>query len=305
MKKNIISLIGGTPTVRLEKIEKHFGLKCRLFAKLEGYNPSGSAKDRAALWIIKDAVERGFVKEGATVVEATSGNMGVSLSMLTSFFGYRAAIFMPEGMSDERLGLIKAYGGEVILTPPEEGMSGATKMAKSYASQMKKGYFSSQFTNKQSFFAHYQTTGPEVFADVGGKVDIFVCGVGTGGSLMGVGSYLKRKRADTRVIAVEPAESAILSGGVAASHGILGIGAGFLPPLVDLDLIDRVVSLSTDEAIESSRALARVEGIFAGFSSGAVLSAAILLGKLEENKDKNIAILLPDRGDRYLSILSQ
>ena len=298
---NISSLIGKTKILRLRGIEEKFGLKSGIFAKPESFNPSGSVKDRAALFMIKSAFDEGLIDEKGRVIEATSGNMGISLAMLSAVFGYSALIVMPENMSPERQAFIKAYGGEVMLTSAHKGMAGAIERAERLALDVKNSYMPRQFTNRSNMLAHYKTTGPEIYSDMGGRVDIFICGVGTGGTLSGAGKYLKERIPSVRLIGVEPSESAVLSGGSAGSHGIQGIGAGFPPPLLNISLLDEVITVSTEDAMLCARQLACTEGIFAGISSGAALSAAISVAKREENKDKNIVILLPDGGEKYLS----
>ncbi len=294
-------LIGSTPTVRLSSLEKYFGLKSTLYAKLEGFNPSGSVKDRAALFMIEDAYRRGLLREGGVVIEPTSGNTGISLSMLSAVYGYRAVIVMPESMSKERRALIRAYGGEVILTDASRGMRGAIDRAGELLAEIKGAYSPSQFENPNNPIAHYMTTGREIYADTSGIVDILVGGVGTGGTLSGTGRFLKEKLPSLKVVAVEPAESAVLSGRAAAPHGIQGIGAGFVPPLLDSKIIDEILTVSTDEAKQMCRILGLREGIFAGFSSGAALSAAVSVAKGAEAAGKSIAVILPDGGEKYLS----
>lgn len=303
MDKDIISSIGKTPLVRLKRIEEYFGLKIRIYAKLESFNPTGSLKDRVAYRIVSSAKESGSLLEGGTIIEATSGNMGISLAMLASLFGYKSIIFMPEGVSRERIALIKIYGGRVLLTPVEQGMKGAVDMAEKLALDTKNAYTPCQFTNKQSIFAHFYSTGPEIWKQTKGDIDIFISGVGTGGSLMGVAGYLKKRKPSIKAVAVEPAKSAVLSGGASGSHRIQGIGAGFVPPLYDRTLVDGVTAVNCDEAIEMTRLLALREGIFVGFSSGAVLWAAVSIGKMVENSGKSIVILLADGGEKYLSAL--
>ena len=290
--------------VRLSKIEKYFGLKARLYAKLERYNPSGSVKDRAALFMIRNAVSRGLIKQGSIVIEPTSGNTGISLSMLSAIYGYRAVIVMPESMSAERVEMIRAYGGEVVLTPAESGMSGAIGRAEELAAEIKEAYIPSQFNNEPNLLAHYATTGPEIYREREGEVDIFVCGVGTGGSFCGVGRFLKEKNPSVKLFAVEPSESAVLSGGSVGKHGIQGIGAGFMPPLFDKTLADGVICVSTEQARELCSLISKKEGIFAGVSSGASLFGAISLAKEKENQNKSIVTLFPDGGEKYLSVIS-
>ena len=298
----IIELIGKTPKLRLSEIEKKYALPARLYAKLEMFNPGGSVKDRAALFMIENACRSGVVGEGSTVIEATSGNLGISLAMLSRNFGYRALILMPEGMSVERRKIIEAYGGDVILTEAEQGMKGAIKRAEELAFDLHNSYICSQFTNPQNSLAHYMTTGPEIYNEREGDIDIFVAGVGTGGTLMGAGRYLKEKNPGISIVAVEPEESSVLSGNKAGIHKIQGIGAGFVPPLVDMSFIDEVLTVESSLAEKCVQELATVEGIFAGFSSGAALSVAIRLAKREGNQNKSIVTLFPDGGERYLSI---
>lgn len=300
-ENSVISLVGRTPIMRLYEIEKYFDLSARLYASIESYNPSGSVKDRTALFMIRDALDSGRLREGGTVIEATSGNMGISLSMLSSVYNYRAKILMPENMSEERRRLIKAYGGEVVLTPADRGMSGAMERAEELAREAR-AFIPSQFTNRQNLLAHYSTTGPQIFRKLCGGVDVFVCGVGTGGTIGGVGRYLKEKNPSVRIFAVEPYESAVISGGGRGSHGIQGIGAGFVPPLLDPTLIDGVITPTTDEAMEYQRIFLKKEGIFAGISSGAALFGAVRLAEREENKGKSIVTIFADGGERYLSV---
>lgn len=295
-------LIGRTPMLRLSSLETYFGLGAALYAKLESFNPSGSVKDRAALFMIEDAHRRGLIGEGNAVIEATSGNTGISLAMLSAVYGYRALIVMPESMSEERRALIRSYGGELVLTNGAKGMKGAIERAVELLSEIKGAYSPGQFENTQNKNAHYQTTGKEIYTDMKGSVDILVCGVGTGGTLSGTGRFLKEKNPSVKLVAVEPVESAVLSGRPAASHGIQGIGVGFLPPLFEGEITDEVVAVSTEEAIEMCRILGLREGVFAGFSSGAALSAAVSIAKRSENTAKNIAVILPDGGERYLSV---
>jgi cysteine synthase A len=252
--------------------------------------------------MIKSAVDRGLISKGSFVIEPTSGNMGISLSMLSGVFGYRAVIVMPESVSVERRKLISAYGGEVVLTDGERGMSAAIERAEELLSETKGASTLSQFENPLNLTAHYEGMGREIYSDLAGDVDIIVAGVGTGGTIGGAGRYLKEKKPTVKIVAVEPRESAVLSGGVASSHGIQGIGAGFIPPILDLKLIDRVMTVSTDEAYEMCRVLAGGEGIFVGISSGAVLSAGISLATEKENEGKSIALVFPDGGEKYLSL---
>lgn len=288
--------------MRLQRIERYFGLGAKLYAKLEKYNPSGSVKDRGALYMIEDAYRRGLLREGDVLVEPTSGNMGISLAMLSSVYRYKAVIVMPENMSVERIALIGAYGGEVILTEASRGMSGAIERAEQIIAEFN-AYSPSQFTNQMNMIAHYETTGAEIFTQMRGRVDILICGVGTGGTVMGAATFLKEKNPAMRVIAVEPSESAVLSGGNGGSHGIQGIGAGFVPPIINESLIDEVISVSTEQAYEGVRFFASREGILLGISSGAAVMAAIGIAKREENRNKRIVLILPDGGEKYISNL--
>lgn len=296
---SVSDLIGNTPTVRLSRIEEKLCLPCQLLAKLEGFNPSGSVKDRATLFMLSAEEKRGRLGRGSVIVEPTSGNTGISLAMLSAASGYRAVIVMPSSASREREMIIRAYGGEVIRV--NGGMSESVSEAEKMLSETEGSLTLSQFKNPENMRAHRLTTGPELYADTQGRVDIFVAGVGTAGTLMGVGGYLKEIDPSVRVIAVEPSESAVLSGDKPSSHKIQGIGAGFVPPLFNPDLCDGIERVSYDEAVEGARLLASAEGVFCGISSGAALIAAIRMAKNEQNKGKSIAVLLPDGGDRYLS----
>ena len=253
--------------------------------------------------MVMDGINCGFIREGTTVIEPTSGNTGISLSMLSSVFGYRAVIVMPESMSVERREIIKAYGGEVFLTEGSKGMKGAIEKAEELSLQSPDSYIPSQFKNKSNPLSHYETTGPEIYAKLGGRVDVFVAGVGTGGTLSGVGRYLKEQKENVKIVAVEPQESAVLSGEAAGVHKIQGIGAGFVPPLLDLNIVDEILAIRSEDAMTVARALLKKEGIFAGISSGAALCAAISLAEREENRGKTIVTLLPDGGEKYLSML--
>lgn len=299
----IAELIGKTPLIRLETIEREYSLRAKIYAKLEMFNPTHSVKDRAALYMVMDGINCGFIREGTTVIEPTSGNTGISLSMLSSVFGYRAVIVMPESMSVERREIIKAYGGEVFLTEGSKGMKGAIEKAEELSLQSPDSYIPSQFKNKSNPLSHYETTGPEIYAKLGGRVDVFVAGVGTGGTLSGVGRYLKEQKENVKIVAVEPQESAVLSGEAAGVHKIQGIGAGFVPPLLDLNIVDEILAIRSEDAMTVARALLKKEGIFAGISSGAALCAAISLAEREENRGKTIVTLLPDGGEKYLSML--
>ena len=294
-------LIGNTPLLELTHLAKQEGLKARILAKLECFNPAGSAKDRVALNMILDAEEKGLLKPGATIIEPTSGNTGIGLAAVATVRGYKAIIVMPDSMSAERQILMGAYGAELVLTPGAEGMTGAIAKAEELAAAIPGSFIPDQFGNRANAEAHYKSTGPEIWADTDGQVDIFVACVGTGGTVTGTGRYLKEQNPAVKVVAVEPAESPLLSGGTAAPHGIQGIGANFIPKVLDTGVYDQVVTVSTGEAYETGRLLGKTEGILCGISSGASLRAAMELAKLPENEGKTIVALLPDTGDRYLS----
>ncbi len=298
---DIESLIGATPMLRLNKTEKEENCGAAILAKLEYFNPAGSAKDRVALNMIKDAEKRGLITKGATLIEPTSGNTGIGLAAVGVHRGYNVIVVMPDNMSQERQKLMRAYGAEVVLTPAALGMSGSIEKAKEIAENIPNSFIPSQFDNPANAEAHYITTGREIWDDTEGGIDIFVAGVGTGGTLTGTARYLKEKNAGVKVIAVEPDTSAVLSGKPAGAHGLSGIGAGFIPEVLDIGLIDEIMTVSVDEAKKACRELAKREGILVGISSGAALAAAIKTAKLDENKGKNIAVILPDGGERYLS----
>ncbi len=293
--------IGNTPLVRLYNIENELGLNAKLYAKVEGANPSGSAKDRVAYEMIADAEQRGVLSAGGTIIEPTSGNTGIGLAAVAVPKGYRVIIVMPDTMSKERIMMIRSYGADVVLTKGELGMSGAIAEAERLNKEISGSFIPDQFKNPANVAAHYKTTGPEIYNDTNGNTDIFVAGVGTGGTITGVGKYLKEKNPSTKIIAIEPEKSPVLSGGKAGSHGLQGIGANFIPEILDMSLLDEIASVSEDEAFETCRILAKKEGILAGISSGAALYVAIERAKMAENKDKNIVVLLPDSGTRYLS----
>ncbi len=299
----IEALVGKTPTVALDRLAARLSLGARLFAKLEGQNPAGSAKDRVALAMLLDAEARGVLKSGGTVIEPTSGNTGIGLCALSAARGYRAIIVMPDSMSVERQRLMRAFGAELVLTPGKEGMAGAIRRARELGEEIPGAYIPDQFENGENPAVHYRTTGPELYADMDGDLAAFIAGVGTGGTVTGVGRYLKEKNAAIRVVGVEPAASPVLSGGVAAPHGIQGIGAGFVPKTLDTSVLDEVITVREEEAAEAAHLLAATEGILAGISGGAALAAAIRLAKREEMASTNIALLLPDTGERYLSSL--
>ncbi len=292
--------VGNTPLIELKNIEKEFSLAARLFAKVEGMNPSGSAKDRVAKAMIDDAEKRGIISAGATIIEPTSGNTGIGLAAIAVPKGYRVIIVMPDTMSQERRTLMTAYGAELVLTDGKLGMAGAIAEAERLNKEIDGSFIPDQFSNPANAQAHYDTTGPEIWRDCR-DIDIFVAGVGTGGTITGVGRYLKEQNNDIKIIAVEPKSSAVLSGNKAGSHGLQGIGAGFIPKVLDVSVIDEVITVTEEEAYTSGRMLGSREGILAGISSGAALHAAIEAAKREENKGKNIVVLLPDTGMRYLS----
>lgn len=299
--ESIQEMIGNTPLVRLNGYRRSRKLKADLLAKLEYLNPAGSVKDRVAWYMLKDAKEKGLLKEGSTVIEPTSGNTGIGLAAIAASRGYRTVIVMPDSMSVERRNILKAYGAEIVLTDGALGMKGAIARAKELADQIPDSFIPGQFTNKANPQAHYETTGPEIWKDTGGAVDILVSGVGTGGTLTGAGRYLKEKNPEIRVVAVEPKDSAVLSGGKPGSHKLQGIGAGFLPLTLDTGVYDEVIAVTTGEAYEAARTLAREDGVLAGISSGAAMYAAELLAGRSENRGKNIVVILPDSGEKYLS----
>lgn len=294
-------LIGRTPLLEMVGIEKAYKLCAKIYAKLEYLNPAGSVKDRVARSMIDDAERRGLLVDGATVIEPTSGNTGIGLASVCAARGYRLIIVMPDSMSIERRQIMLAYGAELVLTPGAEGMSGAIKKANELAASIENSFVAGQFTNPANPRAHYESTGPEIFGDTDGELDFFVAGVGTGGTISGVGKYLKEQNHDIRVVGVEPDTSAVLSGKSAGPHKLQGIGAGFVPDILDRSVIDEIVTVSADAAFELGRAVGRHEGILVGISSGAALSAAVEIARRPENEGKKIVVLLPDTGDRYLS----
>ena len=294
-------LIGKTPLLELTHIEKEEGLEARVLAKLEYFNPAGSVKDRIAKAMIDDAESKGLLKEGSVIIEPTSGNTGIGLASVAAARGYRIIIVMPETMSVERRQLMKAYGAELVLTEGAKGMKGAIAKAEELAEEIPGSFIPGQFVNPANPAAHKATTGPEIWDDTDGEVDIFVAGVGTGGTITGVGEYLKSKKADVKVVAVEPASSPVLSKGTAGAHKIQGIGAGFVPDVLDTKVYDEVIPVENDDAFATGRRVGRSEGVLVGISSGAAVWAAIQLAKRPENKGKTIVALLPDTGDRYLS----
>ncbi|MGN0659501.1 MAG: cysteine synthase A [Emergencia sp.] len=294
-------LTGNTPLLELTNTEKKYDLKATLLAKLELFNPAGSVKDRIAKAMIEDAEQKGLLKEGSVIIEPTSGNTGIGLASVAAAKGYRIIIVMPETMSVERRNLMKAYGAELVLTEGAKGMKGAIAKADELAAEIPDSFIPGQFVNPANPQAHKETTGPEIWADTDGKVDIFVAGIGTGGTITGVGEYLKAQNPDVRIVAVEPASSPVLSKGTAGSHKIQGIGAGFVPEVLDTGIYDEIIAVENDDAFAAGRDLARTEGVLVGISSGAALHAGLELAKRPENEGKNIVVLLPDTGDRYLS----
>lgn len=294
-------LIGRTPLLELGRMEKKLDLNARLLAKLEFRNPAGSAKDRVALSIIRDAVKRGVLKEGSVIIEPTSGNTGIGLAAVAVPMGYRTIIVMPETMSMERRLLMKAYGAELVLTDGSKGMAGAIQKAEELAAEIPGSFIAGQFENPANPAAHYAATGPEIWEDTDGKVDIFVAGVGTGGTISGTGCFLKEKNPNVRIVAVEPASSPVLSGGKAGAHGLMGIGAGFVPKALDTAVYDQIITVTEEDAYRAGRQLVQMEGILTGISSGAALWAALELARQPENQGKAIVALLPDSGERYLS----
>ena len=294
-------LIGNTPLLSLARLKEKLGLFANILAKLEFMNPAGSIKDRAALYMIEDAEKKGLIKKGSVIIEPTSGNTGIGIAAVAALRGYKAVIVMPSNMSRERIKLMEAYGAEVLLTDSSLGMSGAIAEAEKLKEKYPDSIIAGQFYNPANPMAHYETTGPEIYKDTDGKVDFLVAGVGTGGTLSGAGKFLKEKLPEIKVIAVEPKGSPILSEGRSGSHGLQGIGAGFIPENLDVNIYDEVISVTESEAYEMARLLAREEGILVGISSGAALSAAVKIAKKEENAEKSIAVILPDTGMRYLS----
>lgn len=299
--KNAMELIGKTPLMEAGNLEKKLGLQARLLVKLEYLNPAGSTKDRAAKSMIEDAEEKGILKEGAVIIEPTSGNTGIGLASIAAVKGYRAIFVMPETMSVERQNILKAYGAEIVLTEGEKGMRGAIEKAKELHREIPDSFIPGQFENPANALAHQKSTGPEIWEDTNGQVDFFVACVGTGGTITGTGEYLKEKNPQIKVAAVEPASSPLLSGGAAAPHKIQGIGANFIPELLNREIYDEVLTVTDENAFEGARLLAKTEGILVGISSGAALWAAIEVARRPEQKGKTIVVLLPDSGDRYYS----
>ena len=301
IKNGFLDLVGQTPLVRLNNLIKKEGLEVDVLAKLEYFNPAGSVKDRIAKEMILDAMEKGLINENTTLIEPTSGNTGIGLSAVATSLNLKIIITMPETMSVERRNLMKAYGAELVLTPGSEGMKGAIAKAKELASQIENSFIPGQFENPANPQAHYKTTGPEIYSQTEGKVDIFVAGVGTGGTISGIGKYLKEQNPNVKVVAVEPASSPVLSTGKGGAHKIQGIGAGFVPDTLNTKIYDEIITVENEDAFASGKEVAKTEGILIGISSGAAIQAAKELAKREENKGKTIVVLLPDGGDRYLS----
>ena len=298
---SILDLVGKTPLVELKRIEEKEGLQAKLIAKVESFNPAGSVKDRIAKAMIEDAEAKGLLKEGSVIIEPTSGNTGIGLAAAATVKGYRMILTMPETMSVERRNIVKAYGAEVVLTDGTKGMKGAIEKADELAKEIPHSFIAGQFVNPANPATHKKTTGPEIWEDTDGEVDIFVAGVGTGGTITGTGEYLKEKKPEVKIVAVEPASSPVLSEGVSGPHKIQGIGAGFVPETLNTSIYDEIIKVENEDAFETGKYLAAEEAILAGISSGAALYAAIQLAKREENKGKTIVVLLPDNGDRYYS----
>ena len=298
---SILDLVGKTPLVELKRIEEKEGLQAKLIAKVESFNPAGSVKDRIAKAMIEDAEAKGLLKEGSVIIEPTSGNTGIGLAAAATVKGYRMILTMPETMSVERRNIVKAYGAEVVLTDGTKGMKGAIEKADELAKEIPNSFIAGQFVNPANPATHKKTTGPEIWEDTDGEVDIFVAGVGTGGTITGTGEYLKEKKPEVKIVAVEPASSPVLSEGVSGPHKIQGIGAGFVPETLNTSIYDEIIKVENEDAFETGKYLAAEEAILAAISSGAALYAAIQLAKREENKGKTIVVLLPDNGDRYYS----
>ena len=301
VKNSFLDLVGNTPLIRVNNLIKKDELKADVLAKLEYFNPAGSVKDRIAKEMIQDALEKGLINENTTLIEPTSGNTGIGLSAVATALNLKIIITMPETMSVERRNLMKAYGAELVLTPGSEGMKGAIAKAKELASQIENSFIPGQFENPANPTAHYKTTGPEIYEQTEGKVDIFVAGVGTGGTISGIGKYLKEKNPEVKVVAVEPASSPVLSTGKGGAHKIQGIGAGFVPETLDTKIYDEIITVENEDAFATGKEMAKTEGILVGISSGAALYAAVEVAKRPENEGKTIVVLLPDNGDRYYS----
>lgn len=301
-KESILECVGKTPLLRAKKYSGNRDLEAvALYVKLEGANPGGSTKDRAALWMVQDAEERGILKPGTAIIEPTSGNTGIGLALVAAVRGYSVILTMPENMSVERRNLLSAYGAKVVLTRGNLGMQGAIQMAEELHEKMKDSVILGQFDNPANARAHFETTGPEIWEETGGTVDIFVAGVGTGGTITGVGEYLKQKNPKVKIVAVEPKGSPVLSSGKSGTHGIQGIGAGFVPKILNREILDEVITVEDEDAFAEARRFAKTEGILVGISSGAALKASEVLARRIENRGKNLVVLLPDMGERYLS----
>ncbi len=298
---NVTQLVGNTPLVRLNSIEKEFGLKAQLYGKLEALNPAGSAKDRVGLAMIEDAEKRGILKPGSVIIEPTSGNTGIGLASAAASKGYKVILTMPDTMSVERRNLLKAYGAQLVLTEGARGMQGAVEKAEELAAQTEGSFIPGQFDNPVNPKIHYETTGPEIYDALDGKIDIFVAGVGTGGTITGAGRYLKEKNPQIKIIAVEPSRSPLLSQGKAGPHGLQGIGANFIPSILDTSVYDEILTVSDEDAYSKGRLIAAKEGVLVGITSGAAVHAAVVAASRPENEGKNIVAFLPDTGDRYLS----
>ena len=298
---SVLDMVGGTPLLEAGNLEREFGLKAKILMKLEYLNPAGSVKDRIARAMILDAREKGLLKEGATLIEPTSGNTGIGLASMVASLGYRLILTMPETMSVERRNILKAYGAEIVLTDGARGMTGAIEKAKELAQEIPDSFIPGQFENPVNPKAHIETTGPEIWEDTKGKVDIFVAGVGTGGTITGVGTYLKEKNPNVKIVAMEPSDSPVLSGGKPGPHKLQGIGAGFVPETLDTEIYDEILTIGSEEAFSGARQIAQKEGVLVGISSGAAFAAAVKLAKRPENEGKMIVVLLPDSGDRYYS----
>lgn len=298
---SVLDLVGGTPLLEAKNLERELGLKAKILMKLEYLNPAGSVKDRIARAMILDAREKGLLKERATLIEPTSGNTGIGLASMAASLGYRLILTMPETMSVERRNILKAYGAEIVLTDGARGMTGAIEKAKELAQEIPDSFIPGQFENPVNPKAHIETTGPEIWEDTKGKVDIFVAGVGTGGTITGVGTYLKEKNPNVKIVAMEPSDSPVLSGGEPGPHKLQGIGAGFIPETLDTEIYDEILTIGSEEAFSGARQIAQKEGVLVGISSGAAFAAAVKLAKRPENEGKTIVVLLPDSGDRYYS----
>ncbi len=298
---SVLELVGNTPLLRLRNIEKEYGCKAEILGKLEFLNPAGSVKDRVGVCLLEEAEKKGLLKKGSVIIEPTSGNTGIGIAMAAAVKGYRAIIVMPETMSEERKKLMVAHGAELVLTEGKAGMTGAIEKARSLAKEIPNSFIPDQFSNPDNALAHYSTTGPEILRDTEGKIDIFVAGVGTGGTVTGTGKFLKENCPNVKIIGVEPASSPVLSGGQAGSHKIQGIGAGFVPKVLDTCILDQIITVNDQDALATAKSFGALEGFLIGISGGAALFSAIKLAQLEENRGKKIAVILPDNGSRYLS----